>query len=118
MKKRIALILALVLVCALLAACGSTDELSNTSWVLSEISTTDGTLDANALKENNIQLDLDFKAGGKVSVTDAETTESATYTLDGDKITMKDSKDTLSGTFSESKITLSTTDGDMIFVKK
>ncbi len=96
MKKRI-LPLAMVAVlliacCSMLVACdGDGDGLSGTKWVLSGGEMSGITVTAEQLKASLGECVIEFKSGGKASLTLGDRADEGSYTLDGDTIVLTDS---------------------------
>lgn len=89
MRKKLALLLVLVMISAImLSACGSKggSGIGGTTWKLTELVSPQATLNAEQLKENNLVMTFEFNKDGTVVSSVSE--DKANWKQDGDEITI------------------------------
>lgn len=106
MKKRFALLLSIcMLLGTLLTACGggknTADERIVGNWTLTELSAEGMTINPASYGMN---MTFDFKDNGKVTFTMDKDSETGKWSVDGDTITIYDSKNEVSTTIAEDKL--------------
>jgi heat shock protein HslJ len=112
-KKLFVAAIALVMVFSAftLSACGSSGNGIEGKYSLVSVEIQDVTLEGEDLTAAGIEMNMEFSKNGKVTL-DATTGEggSAKYKIDGDKLTIEDSEDTLDCTLSSDQTTLTLTE--------
>ncbi|MCR5736279.1 MAG: hypothetical protein K6G64_01350 [Eubacterium sp.] len=122
MKKILALVLSLMMILSL-TACGGSDKYAGTYKVVSVTvqNTTIKKGDDLWKKAFSDESKLPYmKLDGKGKCTflfDSETSEGE-YSVDGEKITLKDSKESIDGKIKDNQITISAGGADMVFEKE
>ncbi len=118
MKKRLALLLALVMVCAtMLTACGGS-KLSNTTWYLTKLNIEDIEVTAEQIEEMYGESKIEFKNGGLCKVRlDGEDSE-GDWKLDGDKVIISNDGEELACALSDSELVIDVEGVKMTFTKK
>lgn len=119
MKKKLALLLALVMVCAtMLTACGSSSKLSNTTWYLTKLNVGDVEITAEQIEEAYGESKIFFKKNGVCEVLlDGEESE-GDWKLDGDKVIIMSDEESIEGILSDSEFVLELYGTKMTFTKK
>jgi hypothetical protein len=118
MRKKLALLLALVMICAtMLTACGekSDPDFDGTSWDLTELVTEGMTIDAEQIEATGYSMTFEFKKGG--TVTGGNLGE-AKWEHDGDTLSITADGETIDCKIDGDKFTLEMEGMKMVFTKQ
>lgn len=121
MIKRLTFILALVLVCAsVLTACESKiSDVTGTTWVLSSATSVDGQEVTSEMIEQFLgEITYEFKEDGVVIVSASGKSGEASWSQDGDEITISGNGTTAVARLDDSRITMEIEGNSMVFNKK
>ena len=120
MKKRLALILYCMMLCALvLVGCGGGNEYVGTTWELPRAEAYGITMEGDILDNTVGEMTIKFVDNTKAEIKGMGVSEDATYTLEGDKIVITEpNAETLEFTVSDNELSVEASGATMYFTKK
>jgi hypothetical protein len=118
MKKKFALLLALIMVCAtMLTACGGSSSKVIGTWELTS-AMSEGIETVDQVKESGFDMSFEFKDDKAVLFLGGEKQGELDWEEDGDKITVSDGTTELVLTLTDGKLTMEESGATMVFEKK
>lgn len=119
MKRKLALLLALVMLCAtMLTACGSSGSKVVGTWEMTSAMAA-GIETIDTMKESGYDMSFVFDKNGKVKViSGGEEQGEADWKEDGDKVTISESGSEMEFTLADGKLTTEQSGATLVFEKK
>lgn len=119
MKKKLALLLALVMVCAtMLTACGGSSSKIVGTWEMTSAMAA-GIETIDTMKEAGLDMSLVFEDDGKVKLlSGGEEQSKAEWKEDGDKVTISESGTEMVLTYADGKLSTEQSGATLVFEKK
>jgi uncharacterized lipoprotein YehR (DUF1307 family) len=119
MKKKLALLFALVMVCAtMLTACGGGSKLADTTWTLTSVSVDDVEVTAEQMDETFGESIITFEDNSVCKANFGGSEGEGTWKLDGDKVTITIDEEDMEAVLSDSELVMDLYGTKMTFTKK
>lgn len=120
MKKKLALLLSCMVLCAMvLVGCGGGgNAYAGTTWELTRAEAYGVTMEGEMLDSTVGEMSIKFIDDTKLEISGMGTSREATYTLDGDKIMVTEGSQTMEFTVADEEISFEMSGVKMYFTKK